>query len=91
MQFILRVNINTVLESVPLEDRRAVIAHELAHVLYYKDKEKELRELFDIISLDRYTVYIQPVVDGEIVPYQKDVHTIASLVRPNDVVHLFCC
>lgn len=35
MQFILRVNTNTILESVPLEERRAVIAHELAHVLYY--------------------------------------------------------
>lgn len=60
------------------------------HVAFYRDKKGELREVFDMLPLDRYSIYIQVEVDGSIVPFSKHVHTLDVLTE-SDVVHLFCC
>ena len=59
------------------------------HVAFYKDKESELREIFELISLDRYVVHVQTEVDGSIVPFEKRHHTFKELSKCK-VVHLFC-
>jgi FkbM family methyltransferase len=60
------------------------------HVAFYKNKESELRELFDLIDMNRYAAHVQVAVDGSIVPFQKDRHTFEVLSKC-EVVHLFCC
>jgi FkbM family methyltransferase len=59
------------------------------HVAFYKNKENELSEVFDMLPLERYSLFVQPTVDGPIVPFEKHIHTREMLVK-SDVVHLFC-
>lgn len=59
------------------------------HVAFYKDKENELSEVFDMLPLERYSLFVQPAVDGPIVPFEKHLHTWEMLAK-SDVVHLFC-
>ena len=60
------------------------------HVSYYNDKESELGRIFGLIPMDRYNVHIQIEVDGPIVPFETERHTLEALSRC-EVVHLFCC
>ena len=59
------------------------------HVVSYKDKAKELRQILDMILLESYSLYIQVEVDGPIVPFQKEIHTWDALANA-EVIHLFC-
>jgi FkbM family methyltransferase len=59
------------------------------HVAFYKNKENELSEVFDMLPLGRYSLFVQLAVDGPIVPFEKHIHTWEMLVK-SDVVHLFC-
>ena len=59
------------------------------HIGSYEDKAKELRQVFNTILLERYSLYIQVEVDGPIVPFQKEIHTWDALANA-EVIHLFC-
>jgi hypothetical protein len=59
------------------------------HIGSYEDKAKELRQVLDMILLERYSLYIQVEVDGPMVPFQKEIHTWDALANA-EVIHLFC-
>ena len=59
------------------------------HVSMYQDKVAQLTEFFALVPLARYSVEIQPVVDGPIRPFDPERDTPAALAAC-EVVHLFC-
>jgi len=42
-----------------------------------------------MILLERYSLYIQVEVDGPIVPFERENHTLDALTNA-EVIHLFC-
>jgi len=81
-------------EHEALKGARRVLAHaprldlEL-HVAFYRDKKNELRDLFEMLPLQRYAIHVQLEVDGPIVPFLEGIHTWDALANA-EVVHLFC-
>ena len=58
------------------------------HVSLYEDKSAQLREAFELIKPEYYSLYIQTDVDGPIVPFREHAHSIEALAQA-EVVHLF--
>jgi FkbM family methyltransferase len=59
------------------------------HVCMYRDKSVELRQIFELLPLQRYQADIQLKVDGPIAPFVASRHTVETLSKC-DVIHLFC-
>jgi len=59
------------------------------HVFAYKNKEAQLREIFELIPMDRYLAYVQAEIDGPVIPFERGRHTVEELSK-NQLAHLFC-
>jgi FkbM family methyltransferase len=59
------------------------------HVFLYDDKPSRIEEIFEVIRIDRYDVYIQHEVDGVIKPFDRFRDTPPSLAK-RELLHLFC-
>lgn len=59
------------------------------HVINFNEPVKTITSIFELINLQRYQCYIQPEVDGEIIPFNFSQHSPEQLSRLINV-HLFC-
>lgn len=67
-----------------LLERRPVLAIEV-HVAQYKDRERQIAELFDLIDVAAYDASIQLEVDGALMPFDPAVHTPRCIAAYSNV------
>jgi FkbM family methyltransferase len=59
------------------------------HVVMYDDPLQKLTTILQLLDLDRYQVEVQPVVDGDIRPFDPNIDTVEAWSKC-EIVHLFC-
>lgn len=58
------------------------------HCLLFDDPVKEVKDIFGLLPLSRYEVFLQTEFNGELIAYSPDLHT-PTVIAGYDGVHLF--
>lgn len=59
------------------------------HCLSYSDRPAMVSEILRLVNLDQYRVFVQMEVDGPIVEYDANLHSVNKIAAQTNV-HLFC-